>query len=144
MPMWTGLGFIMELCGDRPATNHLRQGAVPQCTKMVHINVPEFWIFHCFYHWIISSYFRQTFSRMNTILLWTDTDTQHITPTVHTPVMVMILQLRSLPVANGTSCIIHCYCRTALMVVSYETKINVTWDMTPHWWASTSWYFEQL
>jgi len=40
MPMRTGLGLNMDLCGDRPATTHISQGAVPQCTMMVHINTP--------------------------------------------------------------------------------------------------------
>ena len=73
----------------------------------------------------------------------TMTDTEHISPTVHIPFTVMILQLTSLPVAYGISCVIHCYCSTAHMVVSCKTKI-VTWDVTLRCWASTSRHFEQL
>lgn len=38
--MRTDMGLNLGLCGERPATNHLSQGAVPQCMTMVHINTP--------------------------------------------------------------------------------------------------------
>jgi len=48
----------------------------PRCSPSVYDDgahqYTSFQIFHCFYHWMFSSYVRPTFSTMNTILLWTD------------------------------------------------------------------------
>jgi hypothetical protein len=148
--MWTGLGLHLHLCGERPATNHISQGAVPQCLMVVHINIQQFpniQLFLLLNYFILSDQHSVEWVQYSCGLISNNDrqmDTEHITPTVHIPVMAMILQLSSLPVAYGTTRTIHCYHRTAHMVVSYKTKINVTWDMTLCCWASTSRYFEQL